>query len=144
MRALILAGALSLAALGAFADDLKLEISHSKAIKLSGDAVSVVVGNAAVADVIVQNNRVLLVVGKNVGTTHFMAVDEQGRTLYSGEILVSAPNESGTVTIQRGKETYTQLCQTRCVDTPSPESSTTALNDAVNKNRQISTNAKGN
>ncbi len=135
MRKLLIASLLS-ASVFAFANvaaaqTVSLEMDQSKPIKLRETATGVVVGNAGVADVIVHDPKVIIILGKSVGETHVLVLGQNGKTLFSGDIVVRAGQESNILTVQRGKEIQTSLCRTRCIDVVSPESSAGPMQDAA-------------
>lgn len=144
MRFKLLTAAFSLIASPVLAHGLSLNIDQSKPLALSRPATGVVVGNASIADVIVHDSKTIIVIGKSIGSTHVLVLGEKGRTLYSGMISVSAGNAANMVTVQRGDQISTQVCQDRCVSAVSAEDSATALNESVAKLRNRSVSAKGN
>lgn len=125
------------------AHSMQLELDQSRVVRLTRPATGVVIGNASVADVIVHSPQVLLVVGKSVGRTHFLVVGENGQTLYSGDVSVSLGAQTGVVTTMHGKEIQSSLCNTRCVDIVTPESTTGPLNDSAGRIRSRSTLTNG-
>lgn len=135
MRKLIAASIFGLVCLAfgtsASAQTVTLEMDQSKPIRLRETATGIVVGNAGVADVIVHDPKVIIILGKSVGETHVLVLGQNGKTLYSGDIIVRAGNEGNLLTVQRGKEIQTSLCRTRCIDVVSPESTAGPMQDAA-------------
>lgn len=125
------------------AHSMQLELDQSKVVRLNRPATGVVIGNASVADIIVHSPQVLLVVGKSVGRTHFLVVGENGQTLYSGEISVTLGAQTGVVTTMHGREVQSSVCNTRCVDIVTPESTSGPLNDSAGRIRSRSTHTNG-
>lgn len=124
------------AAAPAFAANMNLEIDQAKSVRLKNSATGIVVGNAGIADVIVHEPKVLLFIGKSVGTTSVLVVGANGRTVYSGTIKVSEGSKSaGLVTFQRGDTVSTSLCEDRCINVGSPEASPDEANKAYNAAR---------
>jgi Flp pilus assembly secretin CpaC len=117
----------------ASAQAIRLNVDQSKPLNFKKPITGVVVGNAGVADVIVHDSRTLLVIGKSVGSTHFLVVDEGGREVFSGSIAVDSPSVNGLLTVQRGRELSTSICDSRCVAYAHPESGGPALNDALGR-----------
>jgi|APTNR8051073442_1049403.scaffolds.fasta_scaffold00318_23 Flp pilus assembly secretin CpaC len=143
MRNFFLAIFVALFAGPVLAHSMQLELDQSKVLRLTRPATGVVIGNASVADVIVHSPQVLLVVGKSVGRTHFLVVGENGQTLQSGEISVTLGAQSGVVTTMHGREIQSSLCNTRCVDIVTPESTSGPLNDSAGRIRSRSTHTNG-
>lgn len=131
MRAALLATLFATAFAGqALAQTLQLDVDQARSIRLNTPVTGIVVGNAGVADVIVHSPNLIFVLGKSVGETHLMAVDERGRTIYSGTVEVRAGEPEGLVTVQRGRETFTQQCDERCVAVLHPEASAAGMSAA--------------
>lgn len=135
MRKLVLATLLAFIATPTIAGGLSIEMDQSTTIRLSRAATGVVVGNAGVADVIVHDPKLLIIMGKSVGETHVLVVGEDGRTLYSGNITVSAGQTAGVLTVQRGNDIQTSICNTRCIDVPDAESTPAELQQAISRTR---------
>jgi Flp pilus assembly secretin CpaC len=116
--------AVSMIASPVLAQSMNLEVDQSNSLRLPADASGIVVGNPGVADVIVHEPRVLLFIGKSVGTSSVLVVGKGGRKLYSGTIRVtSGQSAPGVVTIQRGASLSTAICESRCVQVGTPEDS---------------------
>jgi len=83
IAALIGLGILPAGALGkANASDLLLvPVDEARIVRLDRGPTSVVVGNPLIADAVVQEGGILIVVGKNYGTTNIIALDENGKEL---------------------------------------------------------------
>jgi Flp pilus assembly secretin CpaC len=114
--------ALAVSAVPVFAASLVVPIDHSVRLNVAGSAASVVVGNPQVADVTVVDSHTLFVSGRGYGETDVVVLDPNGRTLYSGDVMVAAP-QSGRVSIYRGAERTDLACAPDCsVSTRSPTS----------------------
>jgi Flp pilus assembly secretin CpaC len=122
-----------MAAGNAHAQAVSLEIDQSKPLHFNAPVTGVVVGNAGIADVIVHDPKTLFVIGKSVGSTHVLAVDQRGRTVFSGTVMVRASSPEGMLTVQRGRDLTTSICDERCIAYPHPESSAQGLSDAVGR-----------
>ena len=82
-------------------------------MQLNGVASSVVVGNPQIADVTVVDANTLFVIGKGYGVTEVVAVDAIGRTLFQGEIAVTA-GSTGAVRVWRGGQATEMACAQTC------------------------------
>jgi len=102
-----------LAAGGARAQSLNVEIDRSARVALTGSAASVIVGNPDIADVTVVDANTLFVTGKGYGVTEVIAVDGLGRTLYQGEIVVTG-GSTGSVRVWRGAQATEMACAASC------------------------------
>ena len=115
----------------AVAQSFQLEVDQTQPLRFQRPVTGVVVGNASIADVIVHDANVLFVVGKSVGTTEVLAVDAAGKTVFSGTIQVRPTNVRDMVTIQRGKEISTAICQDRCIPNVHSEGTSAGNNSAI-------------
>ena len=127
----------------AHAQAMSLEVDHSRPLRFTTPITGVVVGNAGIADVIVHDANTLFVIGKSVGSTHVLAVDRRGRTIYSGMVAVRAAEPRGLLTVQRGRDLYTSLCDSRCIAYAHSEASTQGISDAVSRASSRSAFASG-
>ncbi|GBF59203.1 hypothetical protein PbB2_02895 [Candidatus Phycosocius bacilliformis] len=101
----------------AMAQSMQMEIEQTQALHFERPVTGVVIGNAGIADVIVHDPRTLFVVAKSVGSTEVTAVDANGRVVFEARVQVRANRPAGMITIQRGKEISTMVCQERCIAT---------------------------
>jgi Flp pilus assembly secretin CpaC len=111
-----LAFAMSLAP-AAMADPFTVKVDQTVALKLTGVANSVVIGNATVADVAVHDARTLLITGKAFGSTNLTVLDRAGNTIYTTELLVGGEDDNG-LTIVKSDGTYSYSCVGKCRPTP--------------------------
>ncbi len=104
----------------AFAQEVVVPIDHSVRLSVRGQAASVVVGNPGVADVTVVDSHTLFVSGRGYGETDVVVLDHNGRTIYSGDVLVGATS-GGRASVYRGAERTDFACAPVCsVTTRSP------------------------
>lgn len=101
----------------ASAEDFRVKAAETAVLKLTQPAESVVIGNAAIADISVHDPMTLLVTGKAFGSTNVLVLDRSGRTIYSNQIVV-AGGGSDQLTIVRGAGTATYSCVDKCRPTP--------------------------
>lgn len=73
----------------------------------------VVVGNPLIADVVVDRNNVLLVTGRNYGTTNIIALDEAGREIAYYDVSVRTSGRN-SVSLFRGTARLSLNCSPRC------------------------------
>lgn len=132
-----------LAAGSAGAQSFQLEVDQTQPLRFQRPVTGVVVGNASIADVIVHDANVLFVVGKSVGATEITAVDAAGNTVFSGRIQVRAATVNDMITIQRGREISTAICQQRCVPNVHSEGTSSPNANAISTITARSTFAAG-
>lgn len=109
----------ALFSLAAHAGHVTVEAGKAKAIKLTTNADSVIIGNPNIADVAVHNDTLLFVTGKSYGTTNLMIFDSKGNTIHSSDVIVTA-NTSRWVSVKRAGDNFTYDCSPTCRPTLSP------------------------
>lgn len=92
---------------------LSVEVDHVTRLNLNGSAASVIVGNPQIADVTVVDAHTLFVSGRAYGVTEIVVLDGAGRSIYQGEVVVSAPS-SGQVRVWRGTSVTNMACSATC------------------------------
>lgn len=111
--------ALLLAAAGAAsAGGLAVPLDGAVRLGLRGSAADVIVGNPAVADVAIVDQRTVVVLGRAHGTTSLMVFDAGRRLLWDGSVTVTAP--AGQITVHRGGEAHQYACLSRCERAAAP------------------------
>jgi Flp pilus assembly secretin CpaC len=114
----LLAGAFALVGLSsaALAQNSALRVTMSKAevITLNGAASVVMVANPQIADVVLERNNLLFVLGKQPGETRLYVYNGAGKPMLEREIVV-VPQGERTVTILRNGQPDDYSCAPRCV-----------------------------
>lgn len=114
MRRLFLAfAATALLASPALAQTLSVRADQAVRIALPAAAKDVAVGNPAIADVMVLDERNIVVLGKGFGTTNIIALDRAGRLILDRVVVVSAA-DAGQVTVYKGISASKYACAPRC------------------------------
>jgi len=104
----------------AAAGGISVGIDTSRPVHLARDASSIFVGNPSIADVYVQNGKLIFLSGRSFGTTNLIALDAEGQQIMDVPVTVTdAPGK--TVTLQRGVAgRISYACSGRCEPTPMP------------------------
>ena len=123
LAAPLLAAGLACASHASHAETLIVAVNHSLRLPVAGRAASVVLGNAAVADVTVVDSHTLFVTGKSPGSTDLAVVDPLGRTVFAADVAVSS-GPGRPVTIHRATETAEVSCDPRCLVAGAPKPTT--------------------
>jgi hypothetical protein len=111
--ALFLAGSASAAELSVPMDQVRM-MSFRAPIR------TVVVGNPLIADVSVVDERHLAVLGKNIGSTNVVILNESGVQV-ANELITVTGQSNSIVTVQRGGAQTTMACAgERCHQVPLP------------------------
>lgn len=111
--------AAALLSCAAHAGHITVETGKAKAIKLKTNADSVIIGNPNIADVAVHDDTLLFVTGKSYGTTNLMIFDNEGNTIHSSDVVVTA-NTTSWVSVKRAGANFTYDCAPACRPTLSP------------------------
>lgn len=110
----IIAAAALLAATSATADEVRVSIDQTTAVKLSQSAKTVLVGNPLIAEVTVVDDKTVYVLGRMSGQTNLIAVDSSGNEIFNERVSVR-PSDYQMVTLHKGNlgpRTYN--CSPKC------------------------------
>ncbi len=99
---------------------LRVEIDKSQLIRLSRAAKVVMVANPDIADVVVENERMLFLIGRSPGETNLFALDGKGNQILEAAVVVT-PKPIREVTIYRRAKESTLSCMPRCARVPTPD-----------------------
>jgi Flp pilus assembly secretin CpaC len=99
---------------------LLVSAGQAARISLSAPVRDLVVGDPAVADVSLVNDRTLVILAKKVGSTTILAFDARGQALADRQIVVS-DIPAGGVVVQRGGVAATYACSASCSPLPAAE-----------------------
>jgi hypothetical protein len=92
---------------------MEMPVDEARIMRLARTPASVIVGNPLIADVAVEENGIVVVVGKNYGTTNLIALSAEGEELAHIDIAVRTSG-SGALSLFRGVSRYSYNCQPRC------------------------------
>ena len=134
-------------------DAIAVEVGKSRLLRLKEDqkAAVVFVGNPSVADVVLERQGVLFVLGRQPGETDVWILDDDGKELMHRPLVVTAVT-SRHVTIHRGGpqigQEQTLSCGPRCTNVVTPRgtgtgfaggASTSVVSNPPEPNEKIST-----
>ncbi len=103
-------------------DAIALEIGKARLIRLTATPDVVMLGNPAVADVVLEDNGLLFLLGREPGETNLLILNKAGKVILSSSVIV-VPLSKRRVTIDRGPEVFTLSCDPRCVPVATPQGS---------------------
>ncbi len=106
-------GTASLVSAAATKDTLLVEVDQAKILHLEEPAHTVVIGNPAIADALVQSRDMLIVTGKSFGVTNLIILDADGGTV-EDLLLHVRGDENGIITVQRGPARQSYSCAPYC------------------------------
>lgn len=121
-RMFLLASFLTLGALSANAAELiTVPINKVEVIELERDAGVVLIANPTIADVAVENERLIFLFGLEPGETSLLILDTEGVEILTAPVVV-VPILERRVTINRASanEEATFSCSPRCAAVPTP------------------------
>jgi Flp pilus assembly secretin CpaC len=118
-------GALALAGLATIADGIatpaaaepiSVIVDRAKVMRISRPADIVIIGNPAIADATIQDNRTLIITGRSYGTTNLIVLDAAGQAI-ADEIVTVEPSNEQVVTVYRRASRQTYSCAPDCAPT---------------------------
>ncbi len=113
--------ALGLAAQSAQAGEaIRLEADQAHVLRLARPADTVVIGNPAIADAVVQDARTIVLTGKDFGVTNIVVMDKGGAPILDSQVIV-ARTGPGTTQIYRQGNVQTLSCTPYCVTMKAPD-----------------------
>ncbi len=95
------------------AAEIVVNVDEASIHRLVRSAATVIVGNPSTADVNVQSGKMLVVLGKNPGSTNLIALDRKGVQIEEVTIHVRSTG-SRRVTLYRGAARLTYNCAPTC------------------------------
>jgi hypothetical protein len=116
MRAIASTGFLALAIIPAAAGDLVVRYDQSQLLRLPRPASEIIVGNASIADVALQDGNLLVVTGKTFGITNIIALDADHNVIQDQRVMVER-DESRVVNLHKGSQRFTFACTPNCEPT---------------------------
>lgn len=105
----------SLLAAPALANDraIRVEVDYARIVKIPAGANTLVIGNPAVADVtMLRANQLMVITGKNFGTTNLIVLDKSGAQV--GESIVTVVPAMDKLVVQRGPHRESYSCAPDC------------------------------
>ena len=97
----------------AIAQDIVAQVDEAQLMRLDRDGATILIGNPSIADVTVQNSRLLVITGKSFGVTNVIVLDTKGREVLNRKLRV-ATDRSRIVRLYRGPGRRSFDCESRC------------------------------
>ena len=88
-------------------------VDEARIIRVSRAPASVVIGNPLIADVLVEENGLMFLIGRNYGTTNLIAVDADGQEVASMDVVVRTGGRNA-VSLFKGTGRVALNCSPRC------------------------------
>jgi Flp pilus assembly secretin CpaC len=113
----VIAGAVLVSSVVA-ADPITLSTNEVRVVTFKRPIKTVFVANPVIADITVIDSTRAFLLGKNLGSTNIVALDERGQEAFNDKITVLS-EPGNLVTLQRGKAQSTLSCiDARCQTAP--------------------------
>jgi hypothetical protein len=100
---------------------LRVGVDKAHVLRLDKDAATIMLANPAIADVAVENSRLIFLLGRTTGETNLIILDRDGREILSSAVVV-VPTRDRQVSIFRSMIEFTKSCDPRCAPIPNPGS----------------------
>ncbi len=97
-------------------DAVIVTVDRAKLFRINKPAATVIIGNPAIADVTVEDERTLVLTGRSFGVTNLMILNEAGELIVDRTIVVRG-HEANTVRIYRRSSRETYACAPVCEPT---------------------------
>ncbi|MEL7543597.1 MAG: pilus assembly protein N-terminal domain-containing protein [Pseudomonadota bacterium] len=111
--AIMLSSAMSEPVFADTSSDFIVEYDQVRLLRLEDKAADVIVGNPSIADVTIQNGKLLAITGKTFGVTNLIILDRAGRVMMDRRLLVSTDDQK-IVNLTRGNVSQTYNCAPKC------------------------------
>lgn len=113
VRSLVIGLALNCSVVASsLAADISVIMDEARLVRMPDRVATIVIGNPAVADAIVQSSGWMVITGKSHGMTNIVALDRGGSILMEKSIEVQSPRD--VVVVYRGVERNTYSCAPNC------------------------------
>lgn len=98
---------------------LSVEIGKSRILRLDAEPSVISIGDPDIADIIVEEDRIIFLVGQMQGETNVYILGDNGKPLLSADVVVT-PHADRHVTLNRGVDEYVLSCNPRCAVVAAP------------------------
>ena len=93
---------------------MRVPLDKAEVVNLKTAPSVVLVANPAIADVVVERNHLLFVVGKQAGETRLYIYGDHGQVVLERDVIV-VPQEERAVTVFRDTASTSYSCDRRCM-----------------------------
>ena len=118
------------ATVGSTAEVRTVQVDKAELIRIDRDPGIVLVANPDIADVVIENKRLLFVLGRREGETRLFVLDGRGDEILNLDVVVTGVAER-RITVQRGTAELTLVCTPRCVAQAMPNAGGAAASPAA-------------
>jgi hypothetical protein len=134
IKSTLLTALLFLISSAVIAEPFQVAVDHAKILRLSRPAASVIIGNPAIADATVHDGQMLFITGKTFGSTNFIAIDNEGKTIINRSLQVLPADNR--LTLHRGGYQRSYLCGDGCEPVPGIGDDTEAFDRIMTQRKE--------
>lgn len=95
----------------------RVMLDEARLLRLDTAAQTLVIGNPAIADAVVNDGKTIIITGKAFGTTNLIALNRSNEIIAERQIEVQEP-DSSILSVQRGAKKESYSCTPKCRPTP--------------------------
>lgn len=92
---------------------IQVQTDQAHILRLDKPVKSVIIGNDAIADAVMQDAKTIVVTGRNNGVTNLVVMDQNGETLLDEKVMVGQ-NDLATTRVFRGANMIIMSCTPIC------------------------------
>ena len=111
--AFLSAGALPYQANATEIQAIQIQTDQAHILRLDKTAKSVIIGNDAIVDAVMQDGKTIVLTGRSNGVTNLVVIDQSGETLLDEKVMVGQ-NDVATTRIFRGANVLVLSCTPIC------------------------------
>jgi|GEM_PF-1353935 len=113
VAALLGAGVLTYPAGATEIQAIQVQTDQAHILRLDKPVKSVIIGNDAIADAVMQDAKTIILTGRNNGVTNLVVMDQNGETLLDEKVMVGQ-NDLATTRVFRGANMIIMSCTPIC------------------------------
>lgn len=110
---LLVTGALSYQARASEFETIQIQTDQAHILRLDKPVKSVIIGNDAIVDAMMQDAKTIVLTGRNNGVTNLVVMDQNGETILDEKIMVGQ-NDLATTRVFRGTQMTILSCTPIC------------------------------
>ncbi|MDR2311413.1 pilus assembly protein N-terminal domain-containing protein [Pseudochrobactrum asaccharolyticum] len=92
---------------------IQIQTDQAHILRLDKPVKSVIIGNDAIVDAMMQDSKTIILTGRSNGVTNLVVMDQNGETLLDENVMVSQ-NDLATTRVFRGTDVSVMSCTPIC------------------------------
>ncbi|GHA31965.1 hypothetical protein GCM10007989_30040 [Devosia pacifica] len=109
---------------------ISVTVNMARVLRISEPAATIIIGNPAIADVVIQDPQTLVLTGKGFGQTNLIVLDAAGEPI-ADTLLEVVTQTADNITVFQGREPTTLACNPTCKPTIMVGDSTNFTSNAI-------------